>query len=155
MAGDNWNFSVGCILVRGDEVLLARHTYGSAKGKLLIPGGYCREGELPADAAVRECYEETGVTATPGKLAAVRFHTKGWYAVFIMKYESGTPRSDGDENDFAGFIKITDALMDERVTGLTKQLLEMLESCPDGGLECFPEYVLRKGSDYALYGMRQ
>ena len=48
---DNFNHSVGCLVVRNREVLLVRHTYGRARGKLLIPGGYLQEGEMPEQAA--------------------------------------------------------------------------------------------------------
>ncbi len=51
---DNYNFSVGCIVRKENKVLLVRHTYGGANGKLLIPGGFCHENELPEEAAVRE-----------------------------------------------------------------------------------------------------
>ena len=37
---DNYCFSVGCIVRKGTQVLLVRHTYGGANGKLLIPGGF-------------------------------------------------------------------------------------------------------------------
>lgn len=37
--GDNYCLSVGCIVRKGEQVLLVRHTYGGANGKLLIPGG--------------------------------------------------------------------------------------------------------------------
>lgn len=53
---DNYCFSVGCIVRRKTQVLLVRHTYGSAKEKLLIPGGFCHENELPEEAAVREVF---------------------------------------------------------------------------------------------------
>ncbi len=33
---DNYCFSVGCIVKRKKQVLLVRHTYGTANGKLLI-----------------------------------------------------------------------------------------------------------------------
>lgn len=55
---DNYNFSVGCIVRKKNRILLVRHTYGGAKGKLLIPGGFCHENELPEETAVREVYEE-------------------------------------------------------------------------------------------------
>ena len=53
---DNYNFSVGCIVRKENKVLLVRHTYGGANGKLLIPGGFCHENELPEEAAVREIF---------------------------------------------------------------------------------------------------
>jgi 8-oxo-dGTP pyrophosphatase MutT (NUDIX family) len=36
-----------------------------------IPGGIIEPGEQPADAAVRECYEETGISAVPEALTSV------------------------------------------------------------------------------------
>lgn len=51
---DNYNLAVGCFVIRHGGVLLVRHTYGSARGKLLIPGGFCRSGELPEAAAAME-----------------------------------------------------------------------------------------------------
>lgn len=36
-----------------------------------IPGGVIDPGEQPADAAVRECYEETGIVAVPQALTSV------------------------------------------------------------------------------------
>jgi 8-oxo-dGTP pyrophosphatase MutT (NUDIX family) len=36
-----------------------------------IPGGVIDPGEQPADAAVRECYEETGIIAVPDALTSV------------------------------------------------------------------------------------
>ena len=60
---DNYNFSVGCIVRKENQVLLVRHTYGGAKGKLLIPGGFCHKNELPEEAAIREVFEETSIVA--------------------------------------------------------------------------------------------
>ena len=38
----NWSQSVTGIVIRDNKVLLARHTYGPGKGKLIVPGGYVR-----------------------------------------------------------------------------------------------------------------
>jgi 8-oxo-dGTP pyrophosphatase MutT (NUDIX family) len=51
---------VKCVLTRGDEVLLVRHTYGRADWE--IPGGRIQSGEAPAATASREMNEELGVT---------------------------------------------------------------------------------------------
>jgi 8-oxo-dGTP pyrophosphatase MutT (NUDIX family) len=50
---------VRCVLRRGDEVLLVRHTYGSRDWAL--PGGGIKRGEDPAATARREMAEELGV----------------------------------------------------------------------------------------------
>ena len=49
---------VKCVILRGDEVLLVRHTYGPKRWDL--PGGARHRGEEPAAAARREVREELG-----------------------------------------------------------------------------------------------
>lgn len=53
---------VRCVLSRGDEVLLVRHTYGDERWSL--PGGLNRRRETPAATARREMHEELGVDVT-------------------------------------------------------------------------------------------
>ena len=43
------------------EVLLVRRKNPPFKGKWALPGGYVNEGETVDHAAVRECFEETGI----------------------------------------------------------------------------------------------
>src|SRR3954470_13587028 len=50
-----------CVLHRGDEVVLVRHTYGPARWDL--PGGWIKHGEDPIETASREVREELGVCA--------------------------------------------------------------------------------------------
>ena len=57
----NWSQSVAGVCLKEGKVLLARHTYGSGNGKLIIPGGYVKFGEVPEETLVREYLEETGV----------------------------------------------------------------------------------------------
>ena len=57
----NWGQSVTGIVIKEGKVLLARHTYGSGNGKLIVPGGYVNMGETPQDALVREFLEERGL----------------------------------------------------------------------------------------------
>lgn len=101
---DNLNLSVGCVVIKDDKVLLVRHTYGNARGKLLIPGGYCREGELPEEAAVREVFEETRIKAETDGVIAVRTSRKEWYMILKLKYIDGIPTSDNNENDVVKII---------------------------------------------------
>jgi len=46
----------------GDRVLLSHLGRGDARGRWTLPGGGLDFGERPADAVVREVYEETGLT---------------------------------------------------------------------------------------------
>jgi 8-oxo-dGTP pyrophosphatase MutT (NUDIX family) len=51
---------VKCVLTRGPEVLLVRHTYGP-RTRWELPGGGIHRGEDPLTAAGREAHEELGV----------------------------------------------------------------------------------------------
>jgi 8-oxo-dGTP pyrophosphatase MutT (NUDIX family) len=52
----------------GGRVLLARHVEGD---RWLLPGGGVEPGETPADAAVREAWEETGLLVRLTRLVGV------------------------------------------------------------------------------------
>jgi 8-oxo-dGTP pyrophosphatase MutT (NUDIX family) len=51
---------VKCLIARGREVLLVRHTYGR-ETRWELPGGGVKRREEPADAARREVREELGI----------------------------------------------------------------------------------------------
>jgi 8-oxo-dGTP pyrophosphatase MutT (NUDIX family) len=60
--------AVGVVLDGQGRVLLGRR---SDNGRWALPGGIVDPGEQPADAAVREVHEETGVVAVPEALTSV------------------------------------------------------------------------------------
>jgi 8-oxo-dGTP pyrophosphatase MutT (NUDIX family) len=60
--------AAGVVFDADGRVLLGRR---SDTGNWGLPGGIVDPGEEPADAAVREIYEETGVIAVPEALVAV------------------------------------------------------------------------------------
>jgi len=147
-----WSFGVGGVVLRENAILLVRHTYGAAKGKLLIPGGFVQRGEMPEAAAVREICEETGVTAAVKGFLGVRFQTENWYAIFLLDYVSGEPTSDGAENDFAGFIPLGEAVKRDDVTGLSRFIVESVMN----GADVIPlngYYSGEKRNEYMLYGL--
>lgn len=148
---DNYCFSVGCIVRRKKQVLLVRHTYGGAKGKLLIPGGFCHENELPEEAAVREVFEETSITAEVKRMLGIRCDRKTWYLLFEMDYIDGNPTSDMSENSEVLFCEISDALTRNDCTEMTKVSLRKIFNVSADYLYSNLEYKAHKGSDYTLY----
>ena len=58
---NNRFFAVCGIVEMAGKLLLVRHTYGTAKDRILLPGGYVKGNELPTLAVAREIFEETGV----------------------------------------------------------------------------------------------
>lgn len=146
----DWSRSVTGIVIREGRVLLARHTYGGGKGLLIVPGGYLERGETPRDAVKRELLEETGIVAEPGRLLAVRFGERDWYAAFQAEYVSGEAVSDHDENDLVVWMDVEEALRREDVPGLTKRLIRC---ALEGGGFAPIAYETREGLDESsLYG---
>jgi len=71
-AGNSW-FLVGAnaVVLEGDRVLIARHTYRRRR-PWGLPAGWVRQGEDPAAAVRREVEEETGFVIDVGPPVAVR-----------------------------------------------------------------------------------
>lgn len=125
---DSSERTVGGIIIRENKVLLVRHTYGAYQGKLLIPGGHIKQGEMPEVAAAREVFEETGVVVEAESILCVRFLPDAWYITFMMQYVSGEPVSDGAENSEAAFFDISAAVRRDDLTLFSRKMLESLKS---------------------------
>lgn len=88
------------------RVLLARHAEGDV---WLLPGGAIEPSEVPADAAVREMFEETGLlvrlTSLVGVFGGPEFivhyrnghRTSYVMSVFEAEIEGGSPQPDATE----------------------------------------------------------
>ena len=113
----------GIIEIEG-KVLLVRHTYGNAKDRILLPGGFVQENELPTTAVEREVLEETGVTAKAKSIIAMQFKPEQWCTVFVMDYVSGTPKSDGLENSEVLLLTTEDAVNRDDITNMSREILK-------------------------------
>ena len=62
-------------LVRDDEILLIEKLRGHGAGKVNAPGGHIEIGETPEECAIREAFEEVGITVVSADLhATLKFH---------------------------------------------------------------------------------
>lgn len=145
--------SVAGIVLREDKVLLARHTYGGGKGKLIIPGGYINRNETPQDAVKREVFEETGIIVEPLDIVGIRFNLKDWYVIFTAKYISGEEKSDGNENSEVVWVDIKDAVLRDDVPELTKKLLLGVINSKDNAFKNIPYGGNAKNGPYSLFGL--
>ena len=122
-------------------------------GKILVPGGYVREGEMPDRAVEREIYEETGVVCKARFLAALEMRPERWCAVFIMEHISGEPRSDGYENSEVLLLTAAEAAARPDITNMSRA---MLSAYAEGRFACleknsFVSPTAEEGK-YGLYG---
>ena len=140
------------LVVKGNEILLVRHTYGMLKGRLLIPGGRMDEGELPNESAEREVTEETGVVCTANQLCAARMRPDSIWFVFACKYNAGDPTPNDGEVDMAIFMNIDEALQHPDVTETMKVIINAYRKNPVDGLYS-ADYVSENFTDgrYLLY----
>ena len=131
--------------------MFVRHTYGVAKDRILLPGGYVKVNELPTTAIERELFEETGVSCKAKDLFSMQFKSEQWCAVFTMEYVSGEPKSDGYENSEVLLLSVDEALARDDLTNMSRELLATYKNNKTGMLKS--DYVAngRTESDYALF----
>ena len=121
---NNKYYTVCGIVEIESKILLVRHTYGNAKGRILLPGGFVQENELPTAAIEREIFEETNITAKAESIIAVQFKPEQWCAVFMMEYLSGTPRSDGIENSEVLLLSPEEAVSRNDITNMSREIIK-------------------------------
>lgn len=100
---------VGIICFRGDDVLLIKRGKAPRKGDWSLPGGRIETGETEQQAALRELFEETGVTARLGqKIATIDADFEGTaYRLhdYIALWQAGDPKA-GDDAAEARFVPV-------------------------------------------------
>ncbi len=149
-------FYAVCGIVEIDgKILFVRHTYGSAKDRILLPGGYVKENELPTAAIEREFFEETGVKTTAKSVIAIEFKSNQWCVIFTLDYVSGTPHSDHYENSEVLLLSAEEAINREDITNLSRKILI---SYKDKNYLCLnkSDYIAKSAdkNSYALFGMQ-
>ncbi len=120
----NYTKSVTGVVIKEGKVLLARHTYGTGKNLLVVPGGYVDFGESPEDAVKREYLEETKILVEPKEIIGIRFNMHDWYIAFRAEYVSGDAVTDGNENCEVIWLDVQEALSRDDVAALSKELIK-------------------------------
>lgn len=150
---NNKCFAVCGVLEIDGRIVLVRHTYGVAKDRLLLPGGYVKENELPTTAAEREIFEETGVGCKSKELYAMQFKSEQWCAIFTMDYISGEARSDGFENSEVLLLTVDEALARNDLTNMSREILKAYKENKTGLTKS--NYIAkdRNEEDYVIFGV--
>ena len=143
-----------CGIVSIDEkILLVRHSYGVAKDRILLPGGYVKENELPTKAAEREIFEETGIVCETRELFSMQFKSEQWCAVFTMNYISGEPKSDGYENSEVLLLSVDEALSRDDLTNMSREILKAYRENGNGLKKSDYISKSRTENDYVIFGV--
>lgn len=147
------HFAVCGILEIDGKILFVRHTYGTAKDRILIPGGYVKEKELPTKAVEREFFEETSVVCKAGEIYSVQFKPEEWCIVFTLEFVSGEPKSDGYENSEVLLLTVDEALARDDITNMSREILKAYKENKKGLAKS--DYVAKSYTteDYVLFGV--
>ena len=127
---------VGVLALSAGRVLLVKRAIEPFKGWWDIPGGFLEAGEHPADGAVREMREETGLEVEPVEILGLFMDIYGSEQLptlnicYLAKVSGGEPRASSDASDLAWFP--LDELPDEIAFSWEKEALARLEGKSGG-----------------------
>lgn len=109
-----WLTAITAVVIRDENLLLVKRADNGAWTPVT---GIVDPGEEPADTAIREVEEETGIAAIPTRLAWVHatpplVHVNGDRAqyldhVFLMRWAAGEPHPADGENIEARWFPLT------------------------------------------------
>ena len=102
--------AAGVLVITDERVLLVRRVNEPYRGMWTLPAGFVNGGEDPAEAAARECLEETGLSVRVTRvfdIVAGREHPRG--ADFVIVYQAevvgGEMQADDDADAVEWFDK--------------------------------------------------
>ncbi|MBS7610738.1 NUDIX domain-containing protein [Candidatus Bathyarchaeota archaeon] len=124
--------AVSVLIKSGSKVLLIKRRFNPGSGKWSIPGGLIELGETIREAALREVYEETGLTVNLDKLlnvvdyievderGVIRFH----YVLICLSAYINCALSIKPSEEVADFIWVEEsAVLNYDITDSLRKLL--------------------------------
>lgn len=104
--------AVAILIEKEGKVLLTRRVNDPQRGLWTLPAGFVDAGEDPAEAAERECLEETGLTVQAVKLLDVlpgQEHPRGAHILIVYRGKIlAGELQPGDDADQAAFFSRDD-----------------------------------------------
>jgi 8-oxo-dGTP diphosphatase len=135
---------VGGVVVREQEILIVRMTYGPSQGRYMLPGGLLDPGETLDVAVAREVREETGVIAEPAGIIGVRsrYTERGTdtYLIWLLRHLSGEPRADEREISEARYMGLPEMEARDDVTYLAWYMARKVLTGEAGTLSLVDDY---------------
>ncbi|MFQ6090460.1 MAG: DJ-1/PfpI family protein, partial [Candidatus Bipolaricaulia bacterium] len=119
---------IGAALVRDEEILLVRQTYGRLAGRFTLPSGFVGHGETIHTAVKRELAEEVGVEGEVRGLIVVSSSAAGNFIwlLTLLDWVSGKPAPDMVEVDAARFFSLEEVKQSEEISDFLKRIIERI-----------------------------
>ena len=116
------------ILVKDGKILLLLRAGGWKTGSWGPPGGGANKGETPKQAAIRETYEESGLTVKPGDLELLIQRTKHDYGmIYFYITDKFSDRGVALSHEHSGFSWVDMKRIDEFDTTFQPDELAMVK----------------------------
>ncbi|MEK8035145.1 MAG: NUDIX hydrolase [candidate division NC10 bacterium] len=129
----NHKVVAGTIPAEDGRILLTRRAISPAHGKWTFPGGYVDWGEPVEAAAVRETYEETGLTVDLGGLVGVYSYPNTPIVIVVYKATvTGGSLTPCHENDRVEWVTPAEIPWEELAFPSTQAALRDFLSGGDG-----------------------
>jgi ADP-ribose pyrophosphatase YjhB (NUDIX family) len=102
--------AAGVLVIRDDSILLVRRVNEPYRGLWTLPAGFVNGGEDPAEAAQRECLEETGLSVRVTSVYDIvsgREHPRGadFVIIYLAEVASGEMAAADDADAVDWFDK--------------------------------------------------